>query len=533
MLLCVAYAVYGVPSGLRKSHLPLRRRTLVDERCAPCRWTLACEHGVLIASADKPSKKKYTQNSIIKIGARLNDITVNGASAHTCQLLIMPVGGALVCAGKKYHGTMLASVRDGRASLVAYDPPRSGKHNTSWLGTSASSMRADADKKIRPTGGAKHLGQLDDLAHQPHFSSKKLSKKNYSVRVLLDEQKLTHHTPWAIASDQGFVLVDPDNGHQKVYCSAPTMTVGFKRGIMYLNGKRYSRERVKIVPVRGMLTFNGNTYQGAFVLSKYEGNALLVNSLDIEQYVYSVLRSESWPGWPLEVNKAFAIMCRTYVIAMVLRSASNTKPYHIQNTNIHQVYNGFHKSTILQQAIEQTRGVFLSYDKKPIVAMFDSCCGGIIPARMKDVDFKKAPYLARKKVCTYCKNCSLYSWRAEYPVSTVLKALNTVKHPHIKQIKDMKISNKDAAGAVHEVSVKDKKRTVHVAGKKVYSLFKKVKSFCFTIKKKANSVVFTGRGYGHHLGVCQWGAREMVRRGYSYKKILQFYYPNTTFMRLS
>jgi len=83
-----------------------------------------------------------------------------------------------------------------------------------------------------------------------------------------------------------------------------------------------------------------------------------------------------------------------------------------------------------------------------------------------------------------------------------------------------------------EVALQGFKRRIKVSGKKLYSMLKDIKSFCFNIQKKADKIVFNGRGYGHHIGLCQWGAREMVRDGWDYKKILRFYYPSTNFMRL-
>ena len=69
--------------------------------------------------------------------------------------------------------------------------------------------------------------------------------------------------------------------------------------------------------------------------------------------------------------------------------------------------------------------------------------------------------------------------------------------------------------------------------KQLYSALRNVKSFYFSMNKKIDKIVFRGKGYGHHIGLCQWGAREMVRQGWDYKSILQFYYPGTTYMQLS
>lgn len=51
-------------------------------------------------------------------------------------------------------------------------------------------------------------------------------------------------------------------------------------------------------------------------------------------------------------------------------------------------------------------------------------------------------------------------------------------------------------------------------------------------EEKKKKIIFKGVGFGHHLGLCQWGAREMVRDGWDYKRVLQFYYPDTYLMKL-
>ena len=95
----------------------------------------------------------------------------------------------------------------------------------------------------------------------------------------------------------------------------------------------------------------------------------------------------------------------------------------------------------------------------------------------------------------------------------------------------LKIVKRDKAGLVKQVHIRGKKRTKLVSGQEMYSCIPGVKSFCFSIKKKGKKIVFDGRGYGHHVGLCQWGARQMVSKGYGYKKILQFYYPGTRLRR--
>ena len=249
------------------------------------------------------------------------------------------------------------------------------------------------------------------------------------------------------------------------------------------------------------------------------------------------MRSESWPGWPLEVNKVFAVAMRSYVIAKVKEAKTSKKLYHIKNNSSHQTYKGHtfmkRNSALLKKAVDQTKGMFLAYENKPIIAMFDSCCGGVETTLIEGkVDFKKAPYLARKKICTYCKKCSLYNWEACYDLLQLEDKLSSFD-PEIKYMKSICVTKKDQAGVVKEITIECAKKTCKIAGEKLYALLKNVKSFCFDIEKKGENVVLKGRGYGHHLGLCQWGARQMVRELWDYKSILQFYYPGTTLMQLT
>ena len=145
---------------------------------------------------------------------------------------------------------------------------------------------------------------------------------------------------------------------------------------------------------------------------------------------------------------------------------------------------------------------------------------------------KKHPYLARTKPCTYCKKYWIYDWKKELSKLEITEALRK-DQPDLHEIIDIKITKKDAAGLVKQVLVSTKKSNFYVSGKKMYSLFPSIKSFCYTIKKKGRLYIFQGRGFGHHMGLCQWGSLGMVEDHWNYKQVLEFYYPGTEFMKLS
>ena len=224
---------------------------------------------------------------------------------------------------------------------------------------------------------------------------------------------------WKIGASQGMIIIDPE-AKTKTRIDAHEISIVCKKKHFLINGVRYDQKKIYLSPIKGHLKFEGKEYQGSLLLVRDEQAYYLINSLDIEDYVCSVLRTESWPGWPLEVNKVFAIASRSYVIGVILNTKSAQLPYHVKNTNKHQTYSGVHENPVLREAVDQTKGIFLTHDKKPIIAMFDSCCGGVIPAHIHGVNFNHAPYLARDYACTYCKDCRVYNWIAQYPMDHVV-----------------------------------------------------------------------------------------------------------------
>ena len=359
------------------------------------------------------------------------------------------------------------------------------------------------------------------------------------VRVLLDDCDQQSSAQWNFSSQKGFIIraVEPStkDGVKSTRTARKKIksdvAIVVKDGLLYCNGKKLTQS-IRLSSVSGSITFNDVAYDGDFFIVMHKDSFLCVNQVELEDYITAVLKTESWPGWPLEVNKVFAIACRSYVTHKVLEARRNKKPYHVKNSNAHQTYKGRHDVPMLKEAVKQTKGVVMSFDSKPILAMFDCCCGGIIPAHIADFDFNKVPYLARTYACTHCKESSLYSWEVSYE-HAVFEALVKSHEKEITRLFDIHIIKKDKAGLVSEVKLRGPKVQVTVSGKKLYSILKEVKSFHFDVQKKSGKIIFTGRGFGHHLGLCQWGARQMVRDGWGYRAILRFYYPGAHFMQLT
>lgn len=351
------------------------------------------------------------------------------------------------------------------------------------------------------------------------------------VRVLLDQTKTG---TWTVSARKGFKLRNRET--DKLLTLKQTrheFKLECRPDAVYLDGKKLCYDNMLFEPIDGVVSFGKGVYEGAFYLQKDKDRYLLINILPLENYVFSVLKTESWPGWPLEINKAIAIACRSYLLHKLLTSRNKDCPYHIKNTNYDQTYTGLHNCPIRRQAVHETQDIFLSHHGQPILAMFDCCCGGIIPGSIDGViDFKKAPYLKRNYACHFCRSCKIYTWTASYELEHFIDLLQEGARTIIHDVKTVKIVQRDKAGLVQDIQIGTPRGPLSFGSQDFYRLFKDIKSFSFSAKKKGNKVVLNGKGYGHHVGMCQWGAREMVNRGSDYKKVLEFYYPNTKFMRL-
>ena len=356
-------------------------------------------------------------------------------------------------------------------------------------------------------------------------------KSETIVKVLLEKIIPSEQTCWHFSSTKKFNVCpskSTEPARKKIVTNVKVEICNHK---IYVDGKPYKHTSLKIEPTNAPIAINGNAYDGSFIISQRNSSTLLINLVEIEDYICSVLKTESWPGWPKEVNKAFAIASRSYVLAQIICARKNRLPYHIKNSNYHQTYSGIHNETDIKAAVLETKNMILGYNGEPILAMFDSCCGGIIPAHIEGFDFQKHPYLARTKPCTHCKLVKIYSWQASYSGQDFKKIIQSAA-PNLRTIKKI-ATEKDRAGTVKNLIVHGHKEVYAIDARTMYSLFKEIKSFCYSIHFNTNIIKVDGTGFGHHLGLCQWGAREMINKGYSYRDILKFYYPGARFMKFT
>lgn len=273
----------------------------------------------------------------------------------------------------------------------------------------------------------------------------------------------------------------------------------------------------------GFITCNGRPYRGWLEIAPVVGRLQVINIIDIEDYLLSVVPSEVMPGWPAESLKAQAVAARTFAYYHLMNGSPNNKIYDLYSTVNSQMYKGVAaENDTTTAAVRATAGEIVSHRGMPIIAYFHSACGG------KTIDGKHVwsgstfEYLEGKQ-CPYCKASPNYNWEAKLALHEI-KSVLAKRHKSIGSISN--ISFKKIDGRVTEVSIVHSNGKIAVSGNDFRLMFpaKTIKSLLFTSQKSGKSLVLRGNGFGHGVGMCQWGARGMAEGGFNYLKILNFYY---------
>jgi stage II sporulation protein D len=258
---------------------------------------------------------------------------------------------------------------------------------------------------------------------------------------------------------------------------------------------------------------------------------MLVNHVRLDEYVACVV-SREYSFNDLEGTKAMAVLARTYV----LRNASATgDAYDLVDHQMDQHYEGANRLT--DAAIEatiQTLGEVLTYNGRLVEAVYFSSSGGHTADNEAVWNGKPVPYL-RGVPDPYDAVSPHARWRSSIPRAALLGALS--KH-YNSTVEDFRISERSRDGRVQTIElVRPARRAQVIQGNDFRLLINKIfgmtslKSTFFEVEHSDQAYVFEGRGFGHGVGLSQYGALGMSKQGFSYRAILSFYFTGTQVQR--
>ena len=270
------------------------------------------------------------------------------------------------------------------------------------------------------------------------------------------------------------------------------------------------------------VSFNSTTKSSVSEITVYRSNGSVIN-LNMTDYLIGVVSSEMPASFNLEALKAQSVLARTYALkakqtGKKLTDTVNTQSY----IDIDQMKNKWGNSfntyyNKIKNAVENTNGEYLSYNGNYIEALYHSTNNGKTESSL-DVFGNYYPYLISVS-SEYDKNASSYLRTINMPLDTISNKLGL----SLNNDSVISILSYTDGGNIKEININGN----NFSGKKVRELLG-LRSADFDISISDNNANITTRGYGHGVGMSQYGANGMANAGYSYKDILSHYYPGTT-----
>lgn len=309
------------------------------------------------------------------------------------------------------------------------------------------------------------------------------------------------------------------------------LTFTKKGKYLAVNGRRINARICRLVSESKTVMLNDSRYRGTFTISSGPRGLEVVNHVPVEQYLYGVLPKEMPNKWDQEALMAQAVASRTY--ALYIKEKSSEKPFDVKATTASQVYGGYNaEARASNSAVDATRGQVMTYDGRLIIAYFHADSGGHTEDA-KNVWNVDIPYLQGFSD-RFSKNRPGGEWVHFLSFDAVRNQLNRYGLD-LGWIRTLKPAGNSRSGRTLQMKVVSDKGTFVFTSNnfRIKIGETKLKSTLFQIKPYRNGIIAKGNGYGHGVGMSQWGANRMARAGFSYRDILKYYYRGIRIISLS
>ena len=272
----------------------------------------------------------------------------------------------------------------------------------------------------------------------------------------------------------------------------------------------------------GFIFINDSWYRGRVLVVPVDGKVTAINWIDLEAYLYSVLGSEMQANWPQEALKAQAVAARSF--ALYRRERAGQEIYDLGANTGYQVYKGLiSESPATQAAVQATQGQVLTYGNRVIEAVFHSSSGGHTE-NVEDVWQRPVPYL--RSVPDFDQTAPVFQWSETFTADQFQKRI-----VGIGQLQQAIPERTTPRGRVVSIRLEGTNGSRTLSGRELRQALN-LRSTLFTISVVGDTVRVDGRGFGHGIGMSQWGAFVMAQQGYSYDQILTHYYQGTALSQM-
>lgn len=312
-----------------------------------------------------------------------------------------------------------------------------------------------------------------------------------------------------------------------------------------IGDRTYACGDLTIVPGHdASIVLEDKTYRGLLRIQRAGDGLVFTNQVDIESYLRGVLRGELPRSFHREAFKAQAVAARTYALYMRARTPAS-KSYDVTDDESSQVYDGVQaEEPGAVAAVEATRGEVCVWHNGAKDEMFctyySSCCGGLSQhvnnVKPRDPD---VPPLAGGVVCDDCKSARHYRWgpvtisRADVTKRLLARYPSLSRLGTVTELRPRELAKDGRIIRIEIIGSGGQSETLMGEDFRLSMGGRILKSTIFRIVPKGNSFIFKdGRGFGHGMGLCQYGMEAKAARGMGYKQILMTYYPGATVKKI-
>ena len=325
---------------------------------------------------------------------------------------------------------------------------------------------------------------------------------------------------------KGMDLVVKDQAGRPVplpdaYAEVP---IAVEHGHLAVGGRAVEGELITLESRSVYFRVGGRQYRELVTIYKDGERLLAVNAIDLEDYLVGLINHEISSQWPEEAVKAQAVVARTY--ALFQANNSRDPRYDLESTVDDQVYGGSQTEDYASaKAVRDTAGeVLVDGDGNVVEAFYCSSCGGI--TELPQNVWGTSTPIKKSVKDPWCANAPGATWTMEIGAKELGGKLASAGYDG-GEVASIAILKKTAADRALSLEIVAADGTSRMSGNELRRVigYDRLKSARFTVKKKGETFVFDGRGAGHGVGMCQWGAKGMADAGYSYRQILGNYYP--------
>ena len=309
-----------------------------------------------------------------------------------------------------------------------------------------------------------------------------------------------------------------DAGHWERPAQPGSYVIGAAGDRLALDGEALAGPAAAFTPLDGMFRLGGAAYRGRLLVeTNPDGRLRAIEEVGLEDYVRGVVPAEMPSRWPLEALMAQAVAVRTFAVCR-LSPRGHGRPYL---TSSDMAYGGVSaESRRADDAVARTAGIVLAWQGEVLPAYFHSCCGGHTCSPLI-VWGDPAPPPLQGVECGWCEASPDYRWSARVGSAELASRL---AGRGIIRVSSIATVDPDPSGRPVGVLINGTERLSADAFRLAVGS-RLLKSAAYTVARQGDDFEFAGKGWGHGVGLCQWGARGMALEGHAWSEILAHYYP--------